>query len=109
MERSIFRILQNLRLSTYHVAHSLPQTRISITPQVLHSNLKLYFDTSTEAAAPRLTRPCVQLAGRLLRRPRPCHQARDAISLVAGINASIIQGSVVGPPSYVIVASDLHP
>jgi len=25
------------------------------------------------------------------------------------INASIIQGSVVGPPSYVIVASDLHP
>ena len=33
----------------------------------------------------------------------------DAISLVAGINASIIQGSVVGPPSYVIVASDLHP
>src|SRR6218665_3413033 len=31
----------------------------------------------------------------------------DAISLVAGINASIIQGSVVGPPSYVIVASDL--
>src|SRR6218665_1815771 len=28
---------------------------------------------------------------------------------VAGINASIIQGSVVGPPSYVIVASDLHP
>ena len=30
-------------------------------------------------------------------------------SLVAGINASIIQGSVVGPPSYVIVASDLHP
>src|SRR6218665_2751831 len=33
----------------------------------------------------------------------------DAISLVAGINASIIQFSVVGPPSYVIVASDLHP
>src|SRR6218665_2393800 len=33
----------------------------------------------------------------------------DAISLVAGINASIIQGSVVSHPSYVIVASDLHP
>ena len=33
----------------------------------------------------------------------------NVISLVAGINASIIQGSVVGPPSYVIVASDLHP
>src|SRR6218665_1965094 len=33
----------------------------------------------------------------------------DVISLVARINASIIQGSVVGPPSYVIVASDLHP
>ena len=33
----------------------------------------------------------------------------DVISLVAGINALIIQGSVVGPPSYIIVASDLHP
>src|SRR6218665_3519670 len=33
----------------------------------------------------------------------------DVISLVAGINASIIQRSVIGPPSYVIVASDLHP
>jgi len=33
----------------------------------------------------------------------------DAISLVAGINASISQGSIVGPPSYVVVASDLHP
>ena len=32
----------------------------------------------------------------------------DAISRVAAINASIIQGSVVGPASYVIVASDLH-
>jgi len=33
----------------------------------------------------------------------------DVISLVAGIYASIIQGPVVGPPSYVIIASDLHP
>jgi len=33
----------------------------------------------------------------------------DTISTVAAINASIIQGSVVGPTSYVIVASDLHP
>src|SRR6218665_3603068 len=33
----------------------------------------------------------------------------DTISIVSAINASIIQGSVVGPTSYVIVASDLHP
>src|SRR6218665_1611430 len=33
----------------------------------------------------------------------------DIISIVAAICASIIQGSVVGPPSYVIVASDLQP
>jgi|SRR6218665_440510 len=33
----------------------------------------------------------------------------DTISIVAAINASIIQGSVVGPLSYVTVASDLHP
>src|SRR6218665_488931 len=32
----------------------------------------------------------------------------DASSRVAAINASITQGSVVGPASYVIVASDLH-
>ena len=30
-------------------------------------------------------------------------------SMIAWINASIIQGSVVGPPSYIVVASDLHP
>src|SRR6218665_3722934 len=33
----------------------------------------------------------------------------DAASLVAWINASIIQGSGIGPPSYVVEASDLHP
>src|SRR6218665_1301082 len=32
----------------------------------------------------------------------------NIISTVAAINASIVQGSVVGPPSYVIVASDLR-
>ena len=32
----------------------------------------------------------------------------DIISAIAFINASIIQGSVIGPPSYVVVASDLH-
>src|SRR6218665_2644756 len=32
----------------------------------------------------------------------------DIISVVAFINASIVQGSVVGPHSYVIIASDLH-
>ena len=31
------------------------------------------------------------------------------VSLVAFINASIIQGSVIVPPSYVVAASDLHP
>lgn len=30
------------------------------------------------------------------------------ISIVAAISASIIQGSVVGPPSFEIIASDLH-
>src|SRR6218665_3834119 len=39
---------------------------------------------------------------------RPHHQA-DVSSLIAWINASIIQDSVVGPPSYVVAASDLHP
>src|SRR6218665_2329655 len=33
----------------------------------------------------------------------------DIISVVAFIKASIVQGWVVGPPSYVIIASDLHP
>src|SRR6218665_3273318 len=33
----------------------------------------------------------------------------DIISIVAAICPSIIQGSVVGPPSYVLVASDIHP
>src|SRR6218665_2960215 len=33
----------------------------------------------------------------------------DIISQVAFINASIVQGSVIGPTSYVIVASGLHP
>src|SRR6218665_1187372 len=33
----------------------------------------------------------------------------DIISIVAAIFSSIIQCSVVGPTSYVIVASDLHP
>src|SRR6218665_1716602 len=32
----------------------------------------------------------------------------NIISTVPAINASIVQGSVVGPPSYVIVASDLR-
>src|SRR6218665_26206 len=32
----------------------------------------------------------------------------DMISAFAFINASIIQGSVIGPPSYVVVPSDLH-
>src|SRR6218665_1666619 len=32
----------------------------------------------------------------------------DIISVIAFINASIIQGSVIGPPSYVVAASDLH-
>jgi len=33
----------------------------------------------------------------------------DVISFVAFINASIIQRSVIGHPSYVVAASDLHP
>ena len=33
----------------------------------------------------------------------------DVVSLIVFINASIIQGSVVGPPSYMVAASDLHP
>src|SRR6218665_3209204 len=33
----------------------------------------------------------------------------DVASMIAWIDASIIQGSVVGPPSYVVAASDLHP
>src|SRR6218665_2305719 len=32
----------------------------------------------------------------------------DIISAIVFINASIIQGSVIGPPSYVVAASDLH-
>lgn len=36
-------------------------------------------------------------------------RAGDVSSLIAWINASIIQGSGVGPPSYVVEASDLHP
>src|SRR6218665_1096528 len=35
--------------------------------------------------------------------------AADVSSLIAWMHASIIQGSVVGPPSYVVAASDLHP
>ena len=31
------------------------------------------------------------------------------ILIIALINASIIQDSVIGPPSYVVAASDLHP
>ena len=30
-------------------------------------------------------------------------------SAIAYINASIIQGSGIGPSSYIVVASDLHP
>src|SRR6218665_896354 len=33
---------------------------------------------------------------------------QDTISLIAIINASIVQGSVISPPSYVVAASDLH-
>src|SRR6218665_1471705 len=33
----------------------------------------------------------------------------DIISTIAFINASIVQGSDVGPSSYIIVASDLRP
>ena len=33
----------------------------------------------------------------------------DIISIAVAICASIIQGSVVGPASFVVVASDLHP
>src|SRR6218665_424092 len=36
-------------------------------------------------------------------------RAGDVSSLFAWINASIIQGSGEGPPSYVVEASDLHP
>src|SRR6218665_1792501 len=35
--------------------------------------------------------------------------AGDVSSLIAWINASIVRGSGVGPPSYVVEASDLHP
>ena len=38
-----------------------------------------------------------------------CTRLGDIISIIAAINASIVQGSVIGPPSYVIVVSDLHP
>src|SRR6218665_2499735 len=31
------------------------------------------------------------------------------ISSPATINASIVQGSVIGPASYIVVSSDLHP
>ena len=33
----------------------------------------------------------------------------DVILVIAMITASIIQGSVVGPPSYVVAASGLYP
>jgi len=36
-------------------------------------------------------------------------KAVDISSLIAWINASIIQGSGIGPSSYVVAASDLHP
>src|SRR6218665_1616894 len=35
--------------------------------------------------------------------------AAEISSLITWINASIIQGSGIGPPSYVVAASDLHP
>src|SRR6218665_2628348 len=38
-----------------------------------------------------------------------CIHLPDVASMIAWINASIILGSVVGPPSYVVAASDLHP
>ena len=31
------------------------------------------------------------------------------MSWLAMINASVIQGSVIGPPSFIVAASDLHP
>src|SRR6218665_66672 len=34
---------------------------------------------------------------------------QDTISLIVIINASIVQGSVIGLPSYVVAASVLHP
>jgi len=37
------------------------------------------------------------------------HIVHNVVSLVAFINVSIIHGSVIGPPSYVVPASDLHP
>src|SRR6218665_1800657 len=33
----------------------------------------------------------------------------DTISIISWISASITQGSVLGPPSYMVVAFDLHP
>src|SRR6218665_4089628 len=33
---------------------------------------------------------------------------QDTISIIAIINASIVQGSVIGPPSYVVAVSDLR-
>ena len=40
-----------------------------------------------------------------------CHStmAAEISSLITWINAFIIQGSGIGPPSYVVAASDLHP
>jgi len=54
--------------------------------------------------------PHSQLAGSLLPVPGPCDSTwRHHLSCsLAFINASIVQGSVVGPPSYVVIASDLH-
>src|SRR6218665_714956 len=34
---------------------------------------------------------------------------QGALSRLVVINASVIQGSVMGPPSYIVQASDLHP
>jgi len=38
-----------------------------------------------------------------------CTKYARTISGVAVINASVIQGSVLGPASYVVTAADLHP
>ena len=50
-----------------------------------------------------------QLSNRLLQFPSAPDNCWDQTSTFLAINASIIQGSGLGPVSYILNASDLHP
>jgi len=80
-------------------------------PYVIVINLDVWYyppyHRGPEVCAVRYSGCFLQLAGGLFRQSLALHEAR-LLDFPAGFSASIVQGSAIGPVSYVVNALDLR-